>query len=77
MKEHLSLVSTRKNVKTTLTKGLAPVVCYDPWFPRALESIKQSVHDGHPVLIRLHSAASYPLNADERYVVDLESHAVL
>lgn len=28
-------------------------------------------------MIRLHSAASYPLNEDERYVIDLESHAVL
>lgn len=52
-------------------------MCYDPWFPRALESIKQSIHDGHPILIRLHSAASYPLNSSERYIVDLESHAVL
>ena len=77
MQGHLSLVSKKNTINTARTKGLAPVVCYDPWFPRALESIKQSIHDGHPVLIRLHSAASYPLNSDERYVIDLESHAVL
>ena len=77
MKEQLSLVSTRRNTRTTIVKGLAPVVCYDPWFPRTLESIKQSIHDGHPVLIRLHSAASYPANSNERYIIDLESHAVL
>jgi hypothetical protein len=76
MKEHLSLVST-KSIRTTKAKGLAPVVCYDPWFPRTLEAIKQSIHDGHPVLIRLHSAASYPISAEERYTLDLESHAVL
>lgn len=77
MNGHLSLVQKKNNTKTSITNGLAPVVCYDPWFPRALESIKQSVHDGHPVLIRLHSAASYPFSSNERYTVDLESHAVL
>lgn len=59
------------------SKGLAPVICYEPWFPRALESIKQSINDGIPVLVRLHSAASYPILTDERYVIDLEAHAVL
>lgn len=77
MNGHLSLVSTRNNTKTVTARGLAPVVCYDPWFPRALESIKQSIHDGHPVLIRLHSAASYPINSDLRYLIDVESHAIL
>lgn len=77
MKKHISLVATRENAKTTIAKGLAPIVCYDPWFPRTLEAIKQSIYDGHPVLIRLHSAASYPISSNERYTVDLESHAVL
>ena len=76
MREHLSLI-TKSNESVAMSKGLAPVVCYDPWFPRALEAIKQSIHDGHPILIRLHSAASYPIPSDERYIVDLESHAVL
>lgn len=77
MNKHFSLVSVEDNAKTTTAKGLAPVVCYEPWFPRVLESIKQSIHDGHSVLIRLHSAASYPLSLSDIYVVDLESHAVL
>jgi hypothetical protein len=77
MQEHLSLISIKNTKNSKLAKGLAPVVCYDPWFPRTLESIKQSIHDGHPVLIRLHSAASYPINSTERYILDLESHAVL
>lgn len=58
-----------------VSKGLAPVISYEPWFPRSLESIKESINDGIPVLVRLHSAASYP--SSERYLIDLEGHSVL
>ncbi len=45
---------------------------------RSIESVKQSIIDGKPVLIRLHSAASYPCkNKEDNYKLDLESHAVL
>lgn len=77
MARQLSLIAGKKKQVQGRAIGLAPVVCYDPWFPRSLESIKQSVHDGHPVLVRLHSAASYPLKLSECYQSDLESHAVL
>lgn len=58
-------------------EGLAPVMCYDPWFSRALETIRQSIRDGNPVLIRLHTGAMYPINSNIRYRADLESHAVM
>ncbi|WP_064609211.1 C39 family peptidase [Streptobacillus moniliformis] len=58
--------------------GLAPVISYEPWVLRSIESVKQSIIDGNPVLIRLHSAASYPCkNKEDNYKLDLESHAVL
>lgn len=58
-------------------EGSAPVMCCDPWFPRALETIRQSIRDGIPVLIRLHTGVMYPINSNIRYRVDLESHAVM
>lgn len=64
-------------VENSTSRGLAPVVCYEPWFPRCLEAIKQCLNDGHPLLIRLHSAASYPGESNECYQLDLESQAVL
>ena len=73
MEKHVSLIDD----STHNRDGLAPVVCYDPWFARSLESIKQSISDGNPVLIRLHSGASYPIQPSLRYQIDLESHAVL
>jgi hypothetical protein len=81
MRECIPLDSTasfsKDSIKESTSKGLAPVIGYEPWFPRALESIKQCINDGFPVLIRLHSAASYPILTAERYAVDLEGHAVL
>jgi hypothetical protein len=69
--------SSQEATQESISKGLAPVICYEPWFPRALESIKQCINDGFPILVRLHSAASYPIATEERYTIDLEGHAVL
>lgn len=77
MKKFISLEQNQHKVEDSAFKGLAPVVCYEPWFPRCLEAIKQCLSDGYPLLIRLHSAASYPNDANEGYKLDLESQAVL
>lgn len=39
--------------------ALVPVIGYEPWSLRALESIKSSIVNGVPTLIRVHSAADY------------------
>lgn len=41
--------------------ALVPVIGYEPWSLRALESIKSSIVNGVPTLIRVHSAADYPI----------------
>ena len=68
-------LNNKKNARRC--NGLAPVVCYDPWIPRIFETIKQSVLDKIPVLVRLHCAADYPITGEKRYSNDIESHAVL
>lgn len=61
-----------------MTTGLVPVSGYEPWHVRAIESVKHALTEGVPVLIRLHSAASYPCaRAEDGYKLDMESHAVL
>lgn len=66
------------NEPKTIATGLAPVIGYEPWPLRAIESLKQSLIDGNPVLIRVHSAADYPCeNTNLTYKLDMESHAVL
>jgi hypothetical protein len=75
MNKIISLKLNELKVEDSTFKGLAPVVCYEPWFPRCLEAIKQCLNDGFPVLIRLHAAANYP--AEDVYKLDLESQAVL
>ncbi|MDB2614342.1 hypothetical protein N9Y92_04220, partial [Chlamydiales bacterium] len=60
MKKLIPIKNNQYKVKNSSFEGLAPVVCYEPWFPRCLEAIKQCLNDGYPLLIRLHSAASYP-----------------
>ena len=62
---------------TTKSRGLAPVVTYEPWFARCLDSIRQSLADGCPVLIRYHSGADYPIEGPLVYKNDVESHALL
>jgi hypothetical protein len=60
-----------------LSVGLAPTVSYDPWFLRALESIKQSIADGIPALVRLHCGSSYSRDPETSLAHDMESQAVL
>ena len=77
MNEKGFYVFPAKECKITAT-GLAPVIGYEPWVLRTIESIKQSLVDGNPVLIRLHSGADYPCSSNEQtYELDMESHAVL
>jgi Peptidase_C39 like family len=70
-------MGTKKTQSKVRCQGLAPVMGYEPWFGRCLEGIKQSISDGHPVLIRLHSAAAYPAETTTLYRNDVESHAVM
>lgn len=69
--------SSRLIGRSKSSVGLAPVVCYDPWFPRSLESIKKTIADGFPILVRLHSGSSYARSAPECYEHDMESQAVM
>jgi hypothetical protein len=57
--------------------GLGAVLCYDPYFSRMVQSVRQTLADGHPILVRLHPAAQYPAPHATALVNDLESHAVL
>ena len=58
--------------------ALVPVIGYEPWSLRALESIKSSIVNGVPTLIRVHSAADYPIENEElSHRLDMESHCVL
>lgn len=77
MEQIFSFQHNQQKTDETAYNGLAPVVCYEPWFPRCLEAIKQCLSDGHPLLVRLHSAGSYPNDTTECYKLDLESQAVL
>jgi len=52
-------------------------MCYDPYYARMLQSIRQCLSDGHPVLVRLHSAADYPAATMTAYQNDLEGHVVM
>lgn len=75
--DNIFLIRSDKE-KTINSSGLLPVIAYEPWAGRTIESIKHSISDGNPVLIRLHSAADYPCNNSElAYKLDLESHAIL
>jgi hypothetical protein len=73
MKKIISMENGQPKIENSTFEGLAPVVCYEPWFPRCLEAIKQCLNDGYPVLIRLHSAANYPNAVGDCYKHDLES----
>ena len=46
--------------------ALVPVIGYEPWSLRALESIKSSIVNGVPTLIRVHSAADFQLDVLEK-----------
>lgn len=56
--------------------ALVPVIGYEPWSLRALESIKSSIVNGVPTLIRVHSAADYPIENEElSHRLDIHSTA--
>ena len=60
-----------------ICEGLGAILGYDPYFARMSHSLKTILADGHPIMIRLHSAGRYPLPSDKQDQLDLESHAVL
>lgn len=70
----LSLVRGAEPVQAT---GLAPVICYDPYYQRMVRYLRHIIADGHPAMIRLHSGAQYPASEEHLYDNDLEGHAVL
>lgn len=76
MKNYLKVITSQQGPVTA--NALAPVIGYEPWSLRSLESIKSSIANGIPVLIRLHSAADYPTGDEESaHRLDMESHCVL
>ena len=67
-----------KKAATKIASGLAAVSGYEPWPMRTIESMKESLADGVPILARLHSAADYPTSTEETdHKLDMESHAIL
>jgi hypothetical protein len=76
MQNKLKVLSVSK--PQVYSTGLAPVIGYEPWVQRSIESAKQAINDGNPILIRVHSAADYPCQQfSVGYKLDMESHAVL
>ncbi|QMS96996.1 C39 family peptidase [Streptococcus equinus] len=75
----MKILKNNLDVKSEKTAtGLAPVSGYEPWSQRTLDSIKDSIVDGIPILARLHSAADYPCDKfDDNKKLDMESHAIL
>lgn len=58
--------------------ALAPVSGYEPWPMRSMESVKETLANGVPVLMRVHCAADYPTGSEaDDQKLDMESHAVL
>ncbi|WP_395606404.1 C39 family peptidase [Pseudomonas sp. B22129] len=68
-------ISTKEKLPTC--SGLISLTGYEPWPPRFIAGVKNTIQDNHPVIIRLHGAAEYPSTAMDRYAIDLESHAVM
>ncbi|HEM6223256.1 TPA: hypothetical protein U2C43_001692, partial [Streptococcus suis] len=60
----VSLIKNDKLSNVQNITGFAPVIGYEPWALRTIESVKQSLVDGQPILIRIHSALSYPTDSD-------------
>lgn len=74
----IKLFKEFQSTKTVKADGLAPITGYEPWALRTRESIKQSLSDDIPVLIRVHPAADYPCkDAEQGYKLDMESHAIM
>lgn len=68
----------RGNLEVEYCSGLTTVIGYEPWAERAIDSAKQSLADGVPLLIRLHPGADYPCaNKSIYYKQDMEGHVVL
>ena len=75
-KQERKLITNQQIPETA--NALVPVIGYEPWSLRALESIKSSIVNGVPTLIRVHSAADYPIENEElSHRLDMESHCVL
>jgi hypothetical protein len=73
----LTMLPSVSDARVDASRGVGAILCYDPYFTRMLRSVKKALGDGNPVMIRLHSAARYPIPLEQIYRVDLESHAVL
>jgi len=78
MNTSIKLYQHNQKSNTIKANGLAPVIGYEPWALRTIDSIKQTICDDIPVLIRVHPAADYPCsNEEDSYKLDMESHALL
>ena len=55
----IQLTDVTYNTKR-VADALAPVSGYEPWPMRSMESVKETLSKGVPVLMRVHSAADYP-----------------
>lgn len=76
--DKIKVLNNQPNSEFKSSTGLAPVIGYEPWVLRTIESCKESILAGHPLLIRLHSGSNYTCeNSDDTYRLDMESHSVL
>lgn len=73
----IQLTDVDYSMKQTAS-ALAPVSGYEPWPMRSMESVKETLAKGVPVLMRVHCAADYPTGSEtDDHKLDMESHAVL
>lgn len=69
-----SSIDKVKPIKST-ANAMCSVLGYEPWGTRLIDSIKISIAEDIPVLVRFHSGADYPCN--NALELDMESHSVL
>ena len=77
MNSVVELLPSRRTVANVEGHNLVSVAGYDPHLPRCIEAIKHALFAGNPVIIRLHAAADYPIDGEEKYQIDQEGQAVL
>lgn len=74
-KKQIRVVSETVRKRCT---AIAAVSGYEPWPMRSIASVKETLSEGIPVLMRVHCAADYPTGSEElNRKLDMESHAVL
>ena len=73
-----SRIHVVSETKLKRCSAIAAVSGYEPWPMRSMASVKETLSEGIPVLMRVHCAADYPTGSEKlNEKLDMESHAVL